>query len=133
MIKDHTKAGEDFKAAVQAANVSPPPAEEPDGKQKATLAKLRNAQGEAFDKTYVTAQLAAHKEAVSLFRSYGKSGRTAPLKEFAQNTLPTLQHHLEMVQEINRPSGVAGKRGAKGTGGAAIGPPAEAPQSGMKK
>src|SRR5690242_16549618 len=29
MIADHTKAGEDFKAAVQAANVSPPPAEEP--------------------------------------------------------------------------------------------------------
>src|SRR3954469_21836837 len=99
MIADHTKAGEDFKAAVQAANVSPPPAEEPDAKQKATLTKLRNAQGAAFDKAYVSAQVAAHREAVSLFRSYAKNGRTAPLKEFAQNTLPTLEHHLTMVQE----------------------------------
>ncbi len=126
MIKDHTKAGQDFKAAVQAANISPAPAEEPDAKQKATLNKLRSAQGEAFDKAYVSAQLAAHKEAVSLFRSYSKSGRTAPLKEFATNTLPTLEHHLQMVTELSRPAGVAGR--TKGSGGAALSPPAEAPR-----
>jgi len=123
MIQDHRKAGEDFKAAVQAANISPPPAEEPDAKQKATLTKLRSAQGAAFDKAYVSAQLAAHKEAVSLFRNYSKSGRTAPLKDFAQTTLPTLEHHLSMVQEFNRPGGIAGKATPKGSGGAAIGPP----------
>ena len=133
MIVDHTKAGEDFKAAIQAANVSPPPAEEPDAKQKATLTKLRNAQGAAaFEKAYVSAQLAAHKEAVSLFRNYSKSGRTASLKEFAQSTLPTLEHHLSMVQELNRPSGIAGKSTPKGSGGAAIGPPKEMPRSGKK-
>jgi putative membrane protein len=125
MIKDHTKAGEDFKSAVQAANVSPPPAEEPDAKQKSTLNKLRNAQGGAFDQAYVSAQLAAHKEAVTLFRNYSKSGRTAPLKAFAQNTLPTLEHHLSMVQELSRSSNVTGRQAPKGTGGAAIGPPAE--------
>src|SRR5215204_3912759 len=39
MIDDHTKAGQDFKAAVQAANMQAPK-EEPDAKQKATLKKL---------------------------------------------------------------------------------------------
>jgi putative membrane protein len=67
MIKDHTKAGNDFKSAVEEANISPPPPEEPDVKQKATLAKLKSAQGAAFDKAYVSAQLTAHKAAVSLF------------------------------------------------------------------
>src|SRR4051794_1355834 len=89
MITDHTKAGEDFKSAVQEANVSPSPAEKPDAKQTATLTKLRNAQGTSFDRAYVSAQLAAHKEAVTLFRNYSKSGRTAHLKQFAENTLPT--------------------------------------------
>src|SRR5919206_512565 len=42
MIDDHTKAGKDFKAAVQAANMQPPK-EEPDAKQKATLKKLEAA------------------------------------------------------------------------------------------
>jgi putative membrane protein len=139
MIKDHTKAGNDFKAAVAEAQISPPPPEEPNAKQGATLTKLKNAQGAAFDKAYVSAQLAAHKEAVALFRKYSKRGRTGPLKQFAQSTLPTLEHHLAMVQELSRPSGVASRpapgpqgSGAKGSGGAAIGPPAQTPQRANK-
>lgn len=134
MIKDHTKAGNDFKSAVAQAQISPPPREEPDAKQKATLAKLKNAQGAAFDKAYVSAQLTAHKEAVALFRTYTKRGRTGPLKQFAQSTLPTLEHHLSMAQDLSRPSGVASRRGSvpKGSGGAAIGPPAQAPHRANK-
>ena len=127
MIKDHTKAGNDFRSAVAEAHISPPPREEPNAKQTATLAKLKNAQGAAFDKAYVSAQLNAHKKAVSLFRKYAKRGRTAPLKEFAQSTLPTLERHLSMVQELSRPSGVASRQAPKGSGGAAIGPPAQTP------
>jgi putative membrane protein len=107
MITDHTKAGEDFKAALQKANITPPP-EKPDAKQQATLNKLRGAQGKAFDKGYVDAQLKAHKEAVALFRSYAKSGKTDALKQFAEQTLPTLEHHLEMVQGLSK-HGVASR------------------------
>jgi len=128
MIADHTKAGEEFKSAVQEANVSPPPAEKPDAQQNATLTKLRNAKGASFDQAYVNAQLSAHKEAVALFRNYSKSGRTAPLKQFAGNTLPILEHHLSMVQELSRSSNVAVKQTPKGSGGAAMGPPAETPR-----
>jgi len=132
MIKDHTKAGNDFRSAVAEAHISPPPREEPNAKQTATLAKLKNAQGAAFDKAYVSAQLAAHKEAVSLFGKYAKSGRTGPLKQFAQSTLPTLEDHLSMAQELSRPSGVASRHAPKGSGGAAIGPPAQRPQKANK-
>jgi len=59
----------------------------------------------------------------TLFRNYSKSGKTAPLKEFAQKTLPTLEHHLSMVRELNRPAGVAGKQPST-SGGQAIGPSA---------
>ena len=109
MITDHTKAGEDFKLAVEAANVSPAPQEQPDARQKAKLSKLRNAQGSAFDKAYVAAQLKAHEQAVSLFKRYAKNGRSAPLKDFAARTLPTLEHHLEMIQGISKKGGVASR------------------------
>ena len=101
MIDDHTKAGNDLKAAVQAANM-PPPKEEPDAKGKATLTKLQAAKGKAFDQAYVSAQLGAHKDAVSLFKGYSKNGKTAPLKDFAGKTLPTLEHHLTMVQDLSK-------------------------------
>jgi putative membrane protein len=101
MIADHTKAGNEFKSTLQSANITPPP-EEPDAKQKATLSKLSKAKGKAFDQAYVNAQLQAHQEAVSLFRNYSKAGKTEPLKNFAAKTLPTLEHHLHMVQGLKK-------------------------------
>lgn len=101
MISDHTKSGEDFKAAVKSANM-PMPKEEPSEKQKGTLGKLQSAKGKGFDQAYVNAQLDAHKEAVSLFSDYAQNGKTAALKDFAQKTLPTLEHHLKMVEEVSK-------------------------------
>jgi hypothetical protein len=45
-------------------------------------------------------QVSAHKQAVSLFQRYGKGGDNDKLKEWAVQTLPTLQHHLDMAEEI---------------------------------
>jgi putative membrane protein len=50
MIVDHTKVGQALKAAVQAANVSPLPANVPDSKQKSILSNLRRIHGTAFDR-----------------------------------------------------------------------------------
>ena len=37
MIKDYTRAGNDFKSAVAAANILPPPPEEPDAQRRPRL------------------------------------------------------------------------------------------------
>jgi putative membrane protein len=132
MISDHTKAGQEFKSALQAADISPPP-EQLDAKQKATLAKLQKEQGAAFDKAYISAQLTGHQQAVALFRNYSKAGKTAPLKDFAQKTLPTIEQHLTMVQDLSKPGATAQKQAPTGTGGAAIGPPADKGPQGTKK
>jgi putative membrane protein len=47
-------------------------------------------------------QLSAHKDAVSLFERYAKGGDDPDLKSWAGKTLPTLKHHLEMAQSLNR-------------------------------
>jgi putative membrane protein len=108
MIDDHTKVGQDFKLAVQAANMSAPP-EDPDAQQKAEIEKLQNARGRSFDQAYVSAQRQAHEEAVSLFRAYTRNGAAGPLKEFAQKTLPTLEQHLKMIQDVSQQISAAGQ------------------------
>jgi putative membrane protein len=101
MIDDHTKAGEEFKAALAKAQITPP-AEGLDLAHKAKYAKLRVFTTEGgFDASYISAQLEAHKEAVALFKDYAANGQTPAVKDFAAKTLPTLEHHLAMVEQLN--------------------------------
>lgn len=101
MVSDHTKAGEDFKAALAKADLAPP-LETLDVTHTAKYAKLRVFTTEkGFDRAYVDAQVAAHQDAVSLFKGYAQKGATPALKHFAAKTLPTLEHHLGMVNDLS--------------------------------
>ena len=101
MIDDHTKIGEEFKATLTAASITPP-AEGLDMSHKAKYAKLRVFTTESgFDGSYLSEQLAAHEEAVELFKDHAAHDPTPAIKEFAAKTLPKLEHHLEMVKALN--------------------------------
>lgn len=63
------------------------------------LAKLS---GEKFEKAYLGALLDDHKKAIRAFEKESKSGQDPELKTWASNTLPTLRHHLEMVQSVEK-------------------------------
>lgn len=41
-----------------------------------------------------------HEDAVDLFKSQSESGKDPELKAFAAKTLPVLQGHLNMINEI---------------------------------
>jgi putative membrane protein len=124
MVTDHAKLGEEFRSTLQSANISPPP-EQPDARQKAALLKLQKAKGPAFDRAYLSAQLAGHKQAVALLRKQARSSRAPQFKEFAQKALPTIEQHLSELTDLTSRA-VAGKA-PTGTGSRAIGPPAEQP------
>jgi putative membrane protein len=53
-------------------------------------------------------QVSAHKDAVSLFERYSKSGDNPKLKDWAGKTLPTLRHHLEMAQALDKSKSTMG-------------------------
>jgi len=100
MIDDHKKAGEDFKASLAQANIEPP-ADSLDVTHTAKYAKLRLFTTEkGFDSAYVDDQLKAHEDAVATFKDYAASGPTPAVKSFAEKTLPTLEHHLEMAKSL---------------------------------
>jgi predicted outer membrane protein len=64
---------------------------------------LNSASAQDFDKTYAKQQVDAHQEAVNLFKKYASQGDDADVKQFAQKTLPTIEHHLEEAKKL--PSG----------------------------
>lgn len=53
----------------------------------------------SFDQAYIEAQGRAHEEAVALFEGFSTEGKESALRDFATETLPTLQMHLEHVQK----------------------------------
>jgi len=54
-----------------------------------------------FDAKYVAAQIKAHESAIALFKAEAQDGRDTGLREFASSTLPTLEHHLSMMQGLD--------------------------------
>lgn len=103
MVDDHTKAGEDFKAAlekVQTTSATEPSGKPMDAKQQAMMDELKAADGDAFEAKYIAMQTEAHRQAVALFSAYANSGDDPALKEFAKATLPTLQMHEKKVKEL---------------------------------
>jgi putative membrane protein len=100
MIEDHMAAGDKMKAAAQADGIDPPAAMAE--QQQAELEELESAEGPAFDQAYLAAQVAAHDEAVSLFDTFSSQGEQGALREFAAETLPTLQEHQSAVHELAR-------------------------------
>ena len=100
MVEDHTKTGEKLKGTLSSSDSNAKPASELDSKHKQLLDKLSNTPTENFDKEYVNIQTDAHKEAVALFSNYSKFGQDAALKDFAGDTLPALEGHLQHVQKL---------------------------------
>ena len=94
MVADHSAAQ---TAMISAAKADTVEIAKPsmDGEQDGMLAKLRPAEGPAFDRLYVETQVVAHQRAVALFEGY-QDGKTN-LHGFTQQTLPVLKQHLEKI------------------------------------
>jgi putative membrane protein len=101
MITDHTKTSTELKGMVSGEMKAAIPTALDDSSER-KLGKLRDSKPENFASEYDPMQVSAHKDAVSLFERYAKSGEDPKLKDWAGKTLPTLQHHLEMAQDMEK-------------------------------
>ena len=106
MVNDHTKVDGERKQLAASKKVELPTA--PSNKQKSELKSLETADEGKFDQRYTKAfGVKAHEETIKLFQEAAKSASDADVKAFAQNTLPSLQRHLEMAKALDSAS--AGK------------------------
>ena len=100
MIQDHTKTTSELKPLAIKAHVEAPTAL--DDSHKTMLKKLSGLQGDEFTKQYHSDQDNGHKDAVSLFERYLKGGENPEIKAWAGKTLPALQGHLKMAQNLDK-------------------------------
>ena len=102
MITDHTKTSGELKALVGDGKVQATLPTALDSSHQSKLDKLKTASGKDFSSDYNSYQVSAHEDAISLFDRYAKGGDNAALKDWADKTLPTLRHHLDMAKELGR-------------------------------
>lgn len=101
MVADHTKANDELKALASSKGVAV--LSEPSTKQKTELKKLESATGADFDQKYTNSMgVSAHRETVALFKKASTSAQDADVKAWASRTLPTLEHHLKLAEDLKK-------------------------------
>ncbi|RYG87073.1 MAG: DUF4142 domain-containing protein [Alphaproteobacteria bacterium] len=101
MITDHEATTAKLKAAVSEAKLSMTPPAELDARRKGMIDNLKSASATDFDTVYLDQQTAAHQEALTLQQSYVEDGENSVLKKLAAETAPKIQHHFEMVKQLD--------------------------------
>jgi putative membrane protein len=94
--QDHSQHLEKAKQAAQRLGLTTPP--EPNGKQTAMYDHLSKLSGAQFDRQFAQDMIQDHKEALGKFQKEARS--RGPLADFAEQTVPTLQKHLQTAQSL---------------------------------
>jgi putative membrane protein len=97
MIDDHTQSSDALAAATPAAMK---PAEDLDDAHRELLTQLQGASGDQFDHIYIAIQADTNTKVVTLYSDYSVNGSVTPLRTFANSILPTLDDHLQQIQNI---------------------------------
>jgi putative membrane protein len=108
MVTDHSKANDELKSLAARQNITLPT--DLDAKDKATLDRLQNLKGAAFDRAYMRDMVKDHETDVAEFQKESTGGTDPQLKEWAGKTLPTLQDHLKMARETDSSVGKSSSR-----------------------
>ena len=98
MVDDHTKANDQLKQIAGNKGISLPT--DLDAKDQALKDRLSKLEGEQFDRAYMKNMVRDHTKDVSEFRKESTSAKDSDLKNFASQTLPTLEDHLKEAKNI---------------------------------
>jgi putative membrane protein len=119
MISDHSKANDELKQIAAQESVSLPTTV--DAKDKATMARLEKLHGAAFDKAYMQDMVMDHKKDVADFKHESTAAKTPSLKNWVQQTTPTLESHLQEAEKVapqvgaNTTAGMSEHNNTRGT------------------
>jgi putative membrane protein len=97
MISDHTQALEGLKKLQKKELVDPDNAISSSHKQM--IDSISKLSGSEFDKAYMKQMVIDHEKAVDLFKE-GSQNRDNAVQTYAEETLPTIQMHLDSAKAI---------------------------------
>jgi putative membrane protein len=99
IVTDHTKANNQVSSLAATKKITLP--SDVSATQKAEKSKLESLSGAAFDKAYAEQMVSDHQHDIKDFEQAAKSS-DPEVQTFASNTLPTLRHHLEEAQKLEK-------------------------------
>ncbi|MFE9652271.1 DUF4142 domain-containing protein [Micromonospora sp. NPDC006431] len=103
-VTDHTQLDQTVKSTAQQLNVQLP--NNPTADQQKVLDHLNTLSGAAFDKAWVTAELAGHVQAIQATQTEISQGSEQSVITVAQDALPVLQAHLDALTALAQTLGV---------------------------
>jgi putative membrane protein len=105
MVKDHSSADAKLWKIAGGAGVTMPKTASVE--QTAAAERLKLLNGAAFDKAYIKYQIEAHRDAVALMKKEKAGGQDAAARQFASETLPVVQQHLDGIMKIAGDAGIS--------------------------
>ena len=99
MVTDHGKANEELRELATNKGISLPT--ELDAEHKKHLDEIGTKTASDFDKAYMADMVKDHQEDVAEFQKQSTAAQDPDLKNWVNKTLPTLQEHLKMAQQIH--------------------------------
>lgn len=109
MVTDHTQASQSLATVAQMTGVTLPAA--PSAADRTRANELERLSGAKLNKTYLRDELAGHKQVISDFESEIEHGQNEAAKNYAAQTLPTLQDHIRIAEDVAGKMEMSGKAG----------------------
>jgi putative membrane protein len=104
MVVSHIPVVNALNAILQRKNITAPPNTLLRGAYDAMVASLQAERGTAFDRDYVDGQVEYQKGNAALFQYEIQNGADPDLKEFARQTLPKIEDHLQRALALAKGS-----------------------------
>jgi putative membrane protein len=105
MVEDHSKANDQLKDIASRENWKL--STELNKKNQRAYDRLSQLSGDAFDRAYARDMVRDHQNDVAAFKQEASGGQNSAVKNFASQTLPTLEDHLKMAREMEQTVGKA--------------------------
>jgi len=97
MVEDHGQANEELKQIAEQKGIELLQ-ELPDDAQE-LYDELQQKSGAEFDQAYMDEMVSDHEEDVEKYESYLEPAQDPDLRNYAEQTLPTLKEHLELAKQ----------------------------------
>ena len=98
MVADHTKASQEVNNLVSLLGTTLPEAKTKG--PRGDMGKLFSLSGPAFDRAYITHELADHQKNVWDFAAKSKALKNPQVRAWASATLPVLKEHLSLAKGL---------------------------------
>jgi putative membrane protein len=99
MVEDHGNANEQLMQIAETKGIELP--QELSQEAQQLYDELQQKSGADFDQAYMDEMASDHQKDVESFQQFAASGQDQELVQFAAETLPVLQQHLEMAEQIS--------------------------------